>query len=586
MRFKIIQDLLKIFDFVGKKRGLYFLFLQILSILSSMLDTISVGSIVPFIAIVSDPKKMFNNAYVKILVQLFHINNSKELVLIVTVIFIIILVFAAALKWAINYYNLIMTSNITSELATKLFKISLYQPYILHTQTNSSIIISGIGKASDLLNNVINPSVIFLNSFFTILFISSFLILLNPILVSATLFTIVLCYFLLAISVKRILKRQNIKISETTPKINQSIQEALGGIRDILLGGTQKVYYNNYSILDQIIRKSNVKLNIISSSPMIIIQTFGIAVIAVLAGSLGESQEINSGLPLMAALAFGYLRISPAIQNLYSSWVLLNSGRVALDYILNFFNESSTYLGIENNPKPINFSKEIKLVDINFRYNDKLPYTIKNLTLTIKKGEKIGLVGKTGSGKSTLSDIIMGLLSATSGTLEIDDIIIDHTNMRSWQAHIAHVPQSIYLSDATIAENIAFGVPLNEINLKKVELVAKRAQISETIDNWDHGYKTIVGERGIRLSGGQRQRIGIARALYKEADVIIFDEATSALDCDTELEVMKAIEELSHELTIIIIAHRTTTLKNCNRIVKFLGDEIKIYSVKEFESAI
>ena len=583
MRFKIIQDLLKIFDFVGKKRGFYFLFLQILSIFSSLLDTISVGSIVPFIAIVSDPNKMINNSYVKSLVQILQINNSKELVLIVTFIFIVILVIAATLKWTINYYNLLMTSNITSELATKLFRISLYQPYIKHTQTNSSIIISGIGKASELLNNVINPAIVFLNSFFTILFISSFLIFLNPILVPVTLFTIMLFYFFLAVSVKKILIRQNIKISETTPKINQSIQEALGGIRDILLDGTQKVYYSNYSALDQIIRKSNVKVNIISTSPMIFIQTFGIAVIAVLAGSLGESQQINSGLPLMAALAFGYLRISPAIQSIYSSWVVLNSGRVALDYILNFFNESSIYLGFENNQKPINFAHEIKLDVINFRYNDKLPYAIKNLTLTIKKGEKIGLVGKTGSGKSTLIDIVLGLLSPTSGTLKIDDTIIDHTNMRSWQAHIAHVPQSIYLSDATIAENIAFGIPFDQIDLIRAKDAAEKAQISQTIESFTQKYNTKIGERGIRLSGGQRQRLGIARALYKKADVIIFDEATSALDNNTEIEVMKAIDELSDDLTIIIVAHRTSTLKNCTRVFEIIDEKIYEKNLKDFK---
>ena len=174
---------------------------------------------------------------------------------------------------------------------------------------------------------------------------------------------------------------------------------------------------------------------------------------------------------------------------------------------------------------------------------------------------------------------MMGLLSATSGSLQIDNMIIDETNMRSWQIHIAHVPQAIYLSDGTIAENIAFGVTKEGINYAKVELAAQKAQIAETIGNWENGYQTLVGERGVRLSGGQRQRLGIARALYKEADVIIFDEATSSLDDDTELDVMKAIEGLENNLTIIIVAHRLTTLKNCDRII-----ELKKGNLKEYKS--
>jgi ATP-binding cassette subfamily B protein len=216
----------------------------------------------------------------------------------------------------------------------------------------------------------------------------------------------------------------------------------------------------------------------------------------------------------------------------------------------------------------IKFDHEIALNQISFRYASDRPWILRDVNLTIHKGSRVGFIGKTGTGKSTLIDLIMGLLEPTNGQILVDGCPINSVNYRSWQRHIAHVPQSIYLSDNSIAENIAFGVPLEEIDFQRVRWAAELAQMDRTIIGWDKQYQTIVGERGIQLSGGQRQRIGIARALYKRADVIILDEATSALDVDTEEGVMKAIESLNKNLTIIIIAHRLTTLKDCTKIIE------------------
>jgi ATP-binding cassette subfamily B protein len=213
-----------------------------------------------------------------------------------------------------------------------------------------------------------------------------------------------------------------------------------------------------------------------------------------------------------------------------------------------------------------------------------MPWVLKNVNLTITKGECIGFMGVTGSGKSTLLDIVMGLLSPTKGEIVIDGRPITMENKRLWQLNIAHVPQNIYLSDSTIEENIAFGIPKDKIDRKQVEEAAKHAKIAESIGSWKEGYHTFVGEQGVRLSGGQRQRIGIARALYKNANVLIFDEATSALDNETEMAVMKAIEGLGKKVTILIIAHRLSTLKNCDRVVK-LGKNKEIF-VGTYQEAV
>ena len=224
----------------------------------------------------------------------------------------------------------------------------------------------------------------------------------------------------------------------------------------------------------------------------------------------------------------------------------------------------------------IPFKHGITLKNLAFKYTEDTPWVLQSgLNLSIPKGSRIGFIGATGSGKSTLLDIIMGLLQPTKGSLAIDDVNITEHNYRGWQAHIAHVPQAIFLSDASIAENIAFGEPAEQIDYARVRQAAQKAQISETIESWTNQYNTEVGERGVRLSGGQRQRIGIARALYKKADVIVLDEATSALDDRTELAVMKAIENLGDDLTVIIVAHRLTTLKNCTQIVELEDGRIK-----------
>jgi ATP-binding cassette subfamily B protein len=274
---------------------------------------------------------------------------------------------------------------------------------------------------------------------------------------------------------------------------------------------------------------------------------------------------------VLGALALGAQRLLPVLQQAYASLSSIQGGQVSLRDTLDLLDQPlPDYVG-QPVADPLPFRQQISLNNLSFRYTEQTPWVLENLDLTITKGSRVGFIGVTGSGKSTLLDIVMGLLAPTDGKLEIDGQPIVTGNNRAWQAHIAHVPQAIYLADSTIEENIAFGVPKGKIDQSRVKKAASQAQIAEIIESWPKKYQTYVGERGIRLSGGQRQRIGIARALYKQADVIIFDEATSALDNETEQAVMQAIESLDNDLTVLIIAHRLTTLRNCNQVVE-LGD--------------
>jgi len=285
-----------------------------------------------------------------------------------------------------------------------------------------------------------------------------------------------------------------------------------------------------------------------------------------------QADGMITTIPILGALAMGAQRLLPALQQIYSSISIINGSFHSLQNVLDLLNQPLPDYANKPQPTPISFEKEIRLNNISFRYIEDAPYILKNANLSIAKGGCIGFIGKTGSGKSTLLDIIMGLLSPTKGTLTVDGKTLTMNNLRNWQCHIAHVPQDIYLADNTIEENIAFGQSKDKIDYNRVKQAAERASISKLIESWPNQYQTYIGERGIRLSGGQRQRIGIARALYKQANVLIFDEATSALDSKTEESVIKSIKAFSDDITVLMIAHRVTTLKDCDYIVDLDDD--------------
>jgi ATP-binding cassette subfamily B protein len=307
--------------------------------------------------------------------------------------------------------------------------------------------------------------------------------------------------------------------------------------------------------------------------------------VALIACGLAKQAEgITGSIAVLGSLAIGAQRLLPTLQQAYGSWSSIRGGQIALQETLAQLDQTLPHFANETSVKPIPFERSIVLKSVDFSYGPQIPAVLNQVNLTIAKGGRVGFVGETGSGKSTLLDIIMGLLHPTNGTLEIDGLAVHPGNLHAWQKHIAHVPQAIFLADCSVEENIAFGVPVDQIDPYLVRQAAQKAQISVSVESWPNKYATIVGERGVRLSGGQRQRIGIARALYRRASVIVFDEATSALDTETEQAVMKTIEEINDEITILVIAHRIGTLKECTQIVEIEKGCIKwTGSYKELE---
>ncbi|MDQ7969615.1 MAG: ATP-binding cassette domain-containing protein, partial [Oxalicibacterium faecigallinarum] len=337
----------------------------------------------------------------------------------------------------------------------------------------------------------------------------------------------------------------------------------------VLLDGTQKLYCDVYQEADRPLRRGQGNNIFIAGSPRFAMEALGLVMIAVFAFFLSKQADgISAALPMLGALALGAQRLLPVLQQGYSAWATIIGAEASLADTIDLLEQPIQSEMLQPSPAPLPFSSAIDFDRVSFRYSEEGPWVLSNLSLNIRKGSRIGLVGSTGSGKSTTLDILMGLLSPTEGQLMVDGLPVQGDRLRAWQRTIAHVPQSIYLSDSSFTENIAFGVPAEQIDHERVKLAARQAQIADFIESCPQGYQTPVGERGTRLSGGQRQRVGIARALYKQASVLIFDEATSALDNVTENSLMESIGSLNRDLTILLIAHRLTTVRQCDIVIE------------------
>jgi ATP-binding cassette subfamily B protein len=386
--------------------------------------------------------------------------------------------------------------------------------------------------------------------------------------------TLSILYYILSIIIKKKLIYYGEIISKQQNNVLKNLQEGFGGIRDVILDNSQEIYYKRYKETDFKLRNSQAKVSMIGSSPKFFFEILGFVSIALYAlNTTRESGNINIAIPIIGVFALGLQKLLPLMQQIYSSWTTLKGSQAILRDSLTHLNQE--YPKFLNNKTRMKITKGIRLENVSFSYEKSQQIVLDKINLSFKVGSKIGIIGTTGSGKSTLLDIIMGLLLPTEGKIYVDDKVINEKNISEWRANIAHVPQSIYLTDASIIENISFGKVQDLNSMDRIILSSKMAKINSKIESMPNGYQTIIGERGVKLSGGQRQRLGIARALYKEADIMIFDEATSALDSLTEEAVMKEIDNYLQRKIIFIVAHRITTLQNCDIIIELEAGRIK-----------
>ncbi|MBT6012107.1 MAG: ABC transporter ATP-binding protein [Candidatus Marinimicrobia bacterium] len=555
---------------LSKRRQKQFWLLLILMITASLSEIISVGAVLPFLGVLTAPEQIYQHPLMQPLIQVLELTEPNQLILPLTIVFITAALLAGTIRLTLLYAMTRLSYATGADLSINIYRRTLYQEYSSHVARNSSGVINGIiTKTNTVIGGILTPVLMLISSIILLIGIMSVLFTINIKVAFTAFIGFGLLYWGVIRYTRQQLKENSQCIADQSTLMIKSLQEGLGGIRDVLIDGSQQFYCQLYRNADLPQRRASGNNIFIGGSPRYAMEAIGMALIAGLAYVMTQQEGgMITAIPVLGALALGAQRLLPALQQAYGAYSTIKGAKSSFEDVLNLLDQPLPSYADQPLPTPIPFEKKIQLTNLSFRYAKDAPWVLKNIDLKLTKGARIGFMGVTGSGKSTLLDIIMGLLPPTDGQFTIDEQSINDNNRRAWQAHIAHVPQNIYLSDSTIEENIAFGTPKEQINRQQVEKAAKQAQIAELIEEWREGYQTFVGERGVRLSGGQRQRIGIARALYKQANVLIFDEATSALDNETEQAVMEAVEGLERNLTILIIAHRLTTLKGCDQIVK------------------
>ena len=550
-------------------------------IVGAVAEMATLGAVVPFLALLSNPALVVNHPLLSQSLEWFGIDTSNIL-FFSAVLFGFVALSSGLIRMLLMWFSLRITYGVGADIGGEVYRRTLYQKYSWHLSKNSSEIIAAIDKVNIVVGGVISPLAQGAVSLMLSLGIFAMLIAID----SQTALVAGAGFFVLYVITTRLLRRR-LSDNSKTMAVNstwrvQAVQEGLGGIREVLLDGTQSVFYQRFAVVDARLRRAEAVNNFVGSAPRYVIEAVGMVLIVALAYWLSDRQGgLTGAIPVLGALAIGAQKLLPQMQQVYNSWSSINGSRNQLEDVLELLDrpipaecaeqglDFRSMNDCDSSPKGENVPL-IALRNISFSYQIQSPRVLQDNSLEIYKGNRIGVIGATGSGKSTFIDLIMGLLEPTSGLIEIDGKKLKDYGRRRWQSRIAHVPQVIFLADNSIAENIAFGVPFSQIDHARVRAAASKAQLTEFIEALPEQYQTSVGERGVRLSGGQRQRIGLARALYKQADVLVLDEATSALDDVTEQSVMDAINLLGSEMTVLMIAHRVTTLRNCNMVIKLL----------------
>jgi len=560
---------MRLWQHLSRRRQRQFWLVLALMLVSASAEIISLSAVLPFLGILISPEKVFDHPLASNVVQFLNITSADQLVFPLTITFISAALVAGAIRMFLLWVNTRLAYASATDLSVHVYERTLYQPYSVHVSRSSDEVISAITQKVDHVVSVLTSLLLLISSAVLLGAIISTLVVIDPLIAFIAAAGFSLIYGLVTWLIRYRLRRNSQCIAREETHVVKALQEGLGGIRDVLLDGTQRVYCNIFYKAQYPLKRASGNNLFIGGSPRFAIEALGIALIASLSYGLSIKYEgLSPILPTLGALVLGMQRLLPALQQGYSSWVIILSSHDSIADVIELLDQPLPMKELVADLEPLHFQDRIQFDKVCFRYGSEGPWVVDGLNFTIPKGIRLGIVGSTGSGKSTTLDLLMGLLLPTEGKLLVDGQDISGSSVRAWQRSIAHVPQSIYLADSSIAENIAFGVPLKEIDLDRVKQAADKAQISDFIESRPEGYGAFVGERGIRLSGGQRQRIGIARALYKQVSVLVFDEATSALDNETEQSVMRAIKELNSDFTILLIAHRLTTIQDCDFIIE------------------
>ena len=488
--------MINLWNHISQHRKRQFYLLLIIMILASLAEVISIGLVIPFLGIITTPEIVYQHQLMQPIIQFLEIESANQLLLPLTIGFSLSALIAGSIRLLLLYTMTRLSFAVGADLSISIYLRTLYQGYPIHISRNSSEVINGIiTKTNSVINGVVSPVLTLISSVVIIaaVMLALFAIDSTVALISAVGFGLI--YWGVIQFTKRQLNENSIIVAEKSTQMIKALQEGLGGIRDVLIDSNQEFYCKLYREADLPLRHASGNNQFINRSPRYVIEAISMVLIAMLSYYMSQrGGGIVSTIPVLGALALGAQRLLPALQQAYGSFSTIRGVRASFVDVLDLLNQPIPSYANQPSPTPMIFEKEISIKNLSFRYTKDTPYVFKNLNLKITKGSRVGVIGETGNGKSTLFDIIMGLLMPTEGEIIIDNKTITIENLREWQAHISHVPQVVFLSDSSIEENIAFGIPKEKIDLKRVKRVAEQAQISELIDEWKDGYQALVGE--------------------------------------------------------------------------------------------
>lgn len=544
---------------------------SVLVVFMTIIESLGVVSIMPFLAVLANPEDIQQNIFLKKIYIFLNAKNTNQFIVYLGVVSLFIVIFSAILKIITQYVLNRFSSLQRHYFSSRLLHIYLRQNYSFFIQRNSAdltkILLSDVDQ---VVWGVLKPLLTILSYGLIVIAMIILLIFYDPLMALSTAAVIIAFYSFMFLIVKRIMAKISHEYSKANQERYQSCQEVFGGIKDVMINHVHDYYYERFNMNSRIHARHLATQESLGQIPLHIIETIGYGCLILLTIFLVlQDQHVGMILPVIGLYGVAAYRILPAAQNIYRAVTTYKFSEHVLNGVVQEFELSKIENAQKVKDESISFTHKIELIDVSFAYpNQPQKQILEHINIKIEKNTSLGIIGKSGSGKSTLMDIMLGLLQPTTGVLKVDETIITEMNVQVWQSLVSYVPQFIYLADMTVAENIAFGIPKNKIDFKLVEAVARLAQIDEFItQNLKEGYNTMIGERGILLSGGQRQRLGIARALYKQPQVIFMDEATSALDKETEKAVNEAIKDLNGKMTMVIIAHRESAVANCDQII-------------------
>ncbi|MES2218865.1 MAG: ABC transporter ATP-binding protein [Pseudomonadota bacterium] len=567
-----MEILKKIFSLLTPKErsSAYLCFAAML--LMAIVEVVGVASIMPFMAVLADPDAVQHHAKLAWLYNELQFTSSHRFLIFLGFVVLGVLIFSNTVSMLTTWLILRFTYERQYSLSKRLFQKYIYQPYAFFLQRNSSELVQNIlTEVHTVVNRAFIPGMQLIAKAIVTALILLLLLKIDPVLAFVLAVLLGGAYLSLYVQVRKKLSNISKRCQENSKLQFKIATETFGGIKDIKLLNREQHFLKTFS--RSALQQANDEAtgNIIAHLPRYALETLAFGgVLAIILYLLVTQKNITNAMPLLALYAFASFRLMPAMQQIFTSIAFLRISRDALNVLSHDLSQQdllfSPVIDPGNTADEIPFSGELKLRDISFTYENTQKPVVHSLNLSIPAKSTIGLVGMTGAGKSTIVDLILGLLTPSQGEMRVDQLVISRNNLASWQQKIGYVPQMIFLADDTITNNIAFGVPPEEIDFLAVERAARMANIHDFVMGLEQQYETIAGDRGIRLSGGQRQRIGIARALYHDPEVLVLDEATSSLDSLTENVILEAIKELSRKKTIIIIAHRLTTLTECDTI--------------------